>query len=315
MGNLSSFVTAVAAVAFFASALPTEARVGVTSETDGDPVGKPPVDAERILRVGIDIQADELITTRQDDRAHVVFLDGTSVTLGPNAQIKIDKFVYDPDKKLGDIALSVTSGVFRVVGGKISKARAITVTTPSAIIGLRGGIALFDVGAAETTARFLFGISMVVSAHGRSETASRAGSEIVTRAGGFPGNPSVIPAGSLTPALARLEGRPNSAARRDGTPDERARQSGFSAQNSDRGIISPPPDAFATRTPFAAVDAVSNAGAQRGQPASIAASPAPVVGALPLPPALPAPPPAPPPVVVRDRWHHHDDFHHRHHRR
>src|SRR5262245_6966199 len=70
------------------------AKVGVTSATDGDPLGKPPSEPERVLRVGIDVQANELITTRANDRAHVMFLDGSSLTVGPNARLTIDKFVY-----------------------------------------------------------------------------------------------------------------------------------------------------------------------------------------------------------------------------
>ncbi|HXZ08609.1 MAG TPA: hypothetical protein VEI25_11170, partial [Paraburkholderia sp.] len=62
------------------------ARVGVTSATDGDPLGKPPNEKERILRIGIDVQADEVVTTHENDRAHLVFLDGTSLTVGPNAR-------------------------------------------------------------------------------------------------------------------------------------------------------------------------------------------------------------------------------------
>ena len=69
------------------------ARVGVTSATDGDPLGKPPAEAERVLRIGIDVQANEVIRTGANDRAHLVFLDGTALTVGPNAQLTIDKFV------------------------------------------------------------------------------------------------------------------------------------------------------------------------------------------------------------------------------
>src|SRR5260221_487124 len=86
------------------------ARVGVTSATDGDPLGRPPSEAERILRIGIDVQANEAITTGANDRAHLVFLDGTSVTVGPNAQLTIDKFVYDPNTKVGELAVSATQG-------------------------------------------------------------------------------------------------------------------------------------------------------------------------------------------------------------
>src|SRR5580704_15082709 len=67
---------------------PAWARVGVTSGADGDPLGKPPNENERILRIGIDVQANELITTAANDRAHLVFIDGSSLT--------IDRFVFDP---------------------------------------------------------------------------------------------------------------------------------------------------------------------------------------------------------------------------
>ena len=43
---------------------------------------------------------------------------------GPNAQLTIDKFVYDPATKTGDLAINASKGVFRLVGGKISKTNA-----------------------------------------------------------------------------------------------------------------------------------------------------------------------------------------------
>jgi hypothetical protein len=61
------------------------ANVGVISVAEGEPLGKPPAEAERILRLGIDVQTGETITTQANDRTHVVFLDGTSLTVGPNA--------------------------------------------------------------------------------------------------------------------------------------------------------------------------------------------------------------------------------------
>src|SRR4051812_18910440 len=103
----ASGVSALRAVLMGAAALTivgaaaAQSRVGVTSATDGDPLGKPPATPERILRVGLDVQANEAITTTADDRAHLLFLDGTSLTIGPNASVTIDKFVYDPDTKRG----------------------------------------------------------------------------------------------------------------------------------------------------------------------------------------------------------------------
>ena len=48
----------------------------MTSISIGDPLGKPPAAAERVLRVGIDLQAGELVTTGAEDRCHLLFLEG-----------------------------------------------------------------------------------------------------------------------------------------------------------------------------------------------------------------------------------------------
>ena len=156
---------------------PAWARVGVTSAADGDPLGKPPNENERILRIGIDVQANELITTSANDRAHLVFLDGSSLTVGPDARLTIDKFVFDPNTKKGELAINASKGVFRLVGGKISKTNAITITTPSSTIGIRGGITIVSVTQVQTIADFVFGNSMTVTAGGQTKTATRAGSQ------------------------------------------------------------------------------------------------------------------------------------------
>src|SRR6185437_5936668 len=73
-----SVAVSAVAVGAMVLALPATAqsRVGVTSATTGDPLGKPPAQAERVLKVGIDVQANEAITTGANDRAHLLFLDG-----------------------------------------------------------------------------------------------------------------------------------------------------------------------------------------------------------------------------------------------
>jgi hypothetical protein len=117
-------------------AAPSWARVGVTSVIDGQPKGLPPQGVERILSVGNDMQPNERVTTGANDKAYIVFLDGTSLTVGPNSVLTIDKFVYDPQRKTGELALNASRGVFRVVGGAISKNSEINVKTPSATMGM-----------------------------------------------------------------------------------------------------------------------------------------------------------------------------------
>jgi hypothetical protein len=213
------------------------ARVGVTSASDGDPLGKPPNENERILRIGIDVQADELITTAANDRAHLVFLDGSSLTVGPNARLSIDKFVYDPNAQKGELAINATKGVFRLVGGKISKSNPITITTPSSTIGIRGGITIFTVNRNQTVAGFVFGNSMTVTADGRTQTATRAGSQITTNVGGPPGAAVLLKAGALAAAFSQLEG--TSSNNGSNTADQAAQSSGFSSKNSGAPLYAP----------------------------------------------------------------------------
>jgi hypothetical protein len=182
------------------------ARVGVTSATDGDPLGKPPAEAERVLRIGIDVQANEVIRTGANDRAHLVFLDGTALTIGPNATLTIDKFVYDPATKTGEIAINATKGVMRLVGGKISKTNPITITTPSSTIGIRGGICVLDVQQGNTTSTFLFGNNMTVTGGGGTQNVTRPGSQVTTTIGRTPGAPTLVNQGALTGQLGQLEG-------------------------------------------------------------------------------------------------------------
>jgi FecR protein len=208
---------------------PAWARVGVTSGADGDPLGKPPNENERVLRIGIDVQANELITTAANDRAHLVFLDGSSLTVGPNARLAIDRFVYDPNTQKGELAINASKGVLRLVGGKISKSNAITITTPASTIGIRGGITILSVTEVETIARFVFGTSMTVTAGGQTLTAIRAGTQVTSYAGSASSVMTLFKPGSLNAALSALEG---GSSNNNNSADQSAQSSGFSGKNS-----------------------------------------------------------------------------------
>jgi len=191
---------AVAAALFIAAqafaSQPT--TVGIASAAVGDPLSHPPQANERVLRLGVDVFASERIVTKTDDRAHLVFLDGTALTIGPHSDLTIDRFVYDPVKNAGDLKVGMTKGALRFVGGAISKKNEVQIRTPTAVVGIRGGIATVSVGeAGATSATFLYGIAMTVTAQGVTQTATRHGSQIEVAAGGRPGAPFLIPAGGL----------------------------------------------------------------------------------------------------------------------
>src|SRR5271168_628194 len=120
-------------------------RVGVTSAVNPDASGRPPGLETRVLRVGIDNFADERITTGAAGQVQLLFLDGSSLSIGPNAEIAIDRFAYDEHSRLGELRLGAARGVLRFVGGSISKTSTVDIATPTATVGIRGGIVLLDV--------------------------------------------------------------------------------------------------------------------------------------------------------------------------
>jgi hypothetical protein len=192
------------AIALAASPLSSQ-TVGVTSASVGDPLGKPPLEVERVLHVGVDVKAKELITTGPADRAHVLFLDGTALSVGPEAQLVIDHFVYDSNQKLGELSISATRGVFRFVGGNISKMKPVVVTTPSNTIAIRGGIMMVAVEPAETKATFVYGYAMTVTGHGKSQVVTRPGWAVRTVAGNPPEQAMAISRAALAGQMGMLE--------------------------------------------------------------------------------------------------------------
>ena len=207
-------------------------RIGITSAVTGDPTGKPPDEIERVLHVGIDVTAGEVVTTGAADRAHLLFLDGTALTISNQAQVTLDRFVYDADQKLGDLAITATKGVFRLVGGRISKKTPITVVTPSATLTIRGGIAMFSVEPSKTVATFLFGHEMTTTSQGRTHSVTAPGFQVSTRLGQAPGPAMRAAPRSLADNISRLEavtGRPGSGA------DGAAMATGLADANSGKG--------------------------------------------------------------------------------
>ena len=150
---------------------------------------------------------NERVTTGPADRAHLVFLDGSGLTIGANSELVIDKFVYDPNRSVGDLTVNVTKGAFRFVGGAISKKSEVIIRTPTGYIGVRGGIVTVTVDAdGWTTATFLFGDRMTATNAAGTQRAVRYGSQIfIPAGGGAPLEPVILPPNTLQAYLALFE--------------------------------------------------------------------------------------------------------------
>ena len=115
-----------------AATVATVERVAGTVE-----IGSP---AYQALGVGAAIAQGDVITTQVGARLELRFIDGMVLILGENARMQIDTLVYDPDDQIGQAAVQVAQGAFRVISGGIAKLpdHPFHLITPFATIGVRG---------------------------------------------------------------------------------------------------------------------------------------------------------------------------------
>ena len=84
-------------------------------------------------------EADGL-RTAADGRIGVTLNDDTRVSLGPNSEVRLDRFLYAPAEGRLGFVLKVVSGIVAYVSGRIAKLSpdSIRLETPSAVVGVRG---------------------------------------------------------------------------------------------------------------------------------------------------------------------------------
>ena len=94
----------------------------------------------RPAKVGTSVSMNQRLRTGPGSRLQITFVDGTNLTLGENASVVVDKFVYNPAKSTGTMALSSAKGAVRFSTGKISqmKNRDVKVNTPQGALAVRG---------------------------------------------------------------------------------------------------------------------------------------------------------------------------------
>ncbi len=126
----------------------------------------PPNAAKRKLTQGTAIFLDEVVSTALASRAEFLFLDQTSLSMGENTQIVLDRFVFDPDSGAGEMALSLTKGALRFIGGKVSDSRPALVVTPTATIGIRGSSAIVSTTGTTTQVIFVAGNELCLTPNG-----------------------------------------------------------------------------------------------------------------------------------------------------
>ncbi|GEM_PF-188367 len=86
------------------------------------------------------IFANDVLKTDSQGRLGLIFRDNTVFTLGPDGEVTVDKFLFDPQADKLGFNVGVAKGAFSFVSGTIAKLKpeAVNLTTTTATIGIRG---------------------------------------------------------------------------------------------------------------------------------------------------------------------------------
>jgi hypothetical protein len=149
--------------------------------------------------------------------------------------------------------MSASAGVLRFVGGKLSKnENAVTLRTPAATIGIRGGIFSASLAAdGELEVIFYYGHGLTVTGANVTQTITRPGFGVSVIRGQTPSAPAVVPPAKVAATLAQLSGRNGATGGSSKPPTEASvAQSGIS--NTVSGDVAASVQQATQNTPSAA---------------------------------------------------------------
>jgi hypothetical protein len=135
----SSLPLLVAAVALGLAASAVATEIGQIKVLKGQ------VSIERNGRVfpgsvGMRLETADILKTGPDGSVGVTMSDDSLLSAGPNSILSLDRYDFDPVTNNGRFDAQLKRGSLAVISGKIAKQApdAMTVRTPSTILGVRG---------------------------------------------------------------------------------------------------------------------------------------------------------------------------------
>ena len=123
----------LAVLAFQSTASIAQTRIGTANSVKPEAAGS----IAGTLSAGSGVHQSENIHTGNSGQADLRFLDNSNLTVGPGSNVRLDKFVYDPNKGTRGVAIEASRGAFRFVTGSQGKG-SVSIKTPSGTLGIRG---------------------------------------------------------------------------------------------------------------------------------------------------------------------------------
>jgi hypothetical protein len=164
--------------------------------------------ATQTLSVGADVFQNQTVRTDAAGLAEIMFTDQSTITVGHGSEVVLDTFVYDPSNELGQLAVGLSRGTMRFIGGRISKTTPVKINTPVSTLTIRGGIGIASfVPGQDGIAVFLYGDELTVTgSSGIVRTIRRPGFAVTLPAnGGDPSEPFRISDAQLADLRSQLD--------------------------------------------------------------------------------------------------------------
>ena len=136
-GILAVFVISLAAASpAFAQALSPAGRIKVVSGSAFVLRGGQALAA----RAGDAVFASDSLRTGEGGSVGVSLKDDTRLSLGPNSEVRLERYVYEPGNGGVGMVLKFVRGVAAYVSGRMARLApdSIRLETPAAIVGVRG---------------------------------------------------------------------------------------------------------------------------------------------------------------------------------
>jgi hypothetical protein len=142
MKRLTQVLLLAGATAIAASAASADSRqVGVNAAIRNSVQERPFGGSLHPAVLRAPVGLGDAVVSGSQSALQMLLLDHSVFTVGANASVTIDKFVYDPDRGTSDVAASVAKGAFRFMSGhSLSGFGKNAISTPVATIGVRGTI-------------------------------------------------------------------------------------------------------------------------------------------------------------------------------
>ena len=129
-----------------ATALATVFATAIAADDVGQiKVAKGQVSVERQGRslpaqVGMSLASADVLKTGADGSVGITMRDDSLLSAGPNSVLSLDRFEFEPTTQQGRFETRLQRGTLAVVSGRIARQspQAMTVRTPSAVLGVRG---------------------------------------------------------------------------------------------------------------------------------------------------------------------------------